>query len=367
MQILFNDFKKQYNLLKPEIDEAISRVLDSGWYILWKEVENFEKDFAIKNWSKYAIWVWNWLDAIKISLLALWIWEWDEVITTSHSAVATTLAILDVWAIPIFVDIDEYYNIDADKIEEKITDKTKVILPVHLYGQSCEIKQIKNICEKYNLFLIEDCAQSHFTEYENKKVGNFWNFWCFSFYPTKNLGAFWDAWAIVTNDEKLYLKCKMIRNYWQENRYEHKVYWINSRLDELQASILWVKLKYIDLDNNKRLKIANKFIAWLSWIKQIKLPKIKDNTRHTFHLFVIECEKREELMNFLKNNWIPSLIHYPISIHKQPFFDWKYNDLLLPVLDEKVNKILSLPIHPLLIDEEIDFIISKIKDFYNAK
>lgn len=367
MSILFNDFKRQYNSIKSEIDDAIHGVLDSGWYILWKEVEAFEKDFAEKNWSKFAIWVWNWLDAIRISLLALWIWAWDEVITTSHSAVATTLAILDVWATPVFVDIDDYYNIDAEKIEEKINANTKAILPVHIYWQASDIVKIKSICDKYNLFLIEDCAQSHFTELNNIKVWNFWDLSCFSFYPTKNLWSYWDAWMIITNNQDLFEKCKMIRNYWQANRYEHLIYWVNSRLDEIQAAILRVQLKHIDANNTKRSQIADKYFKWLSWIDWFQLPLVKKNSKHTYHLFVVETKNRDELMNFLKDNWIPSLIHYPISIHKQPFLNGKYDDCLLPILDDKVKRILSIPIHPFLEDEEVDFIISKIKEFFNVK
>lgn len=367
MNILFNDFKQQYQSIKDEIDIAIQRVLDSGWYILGKEVDEFETIFAKKHGAKYAIGVGNGLDAIKISLLALWIREWDEIITTSHSAVATTLAILDIGAKPIFVDIDEYYHIDANKIEEKITKKTKAVLPVHLYGQACAIEQIKAICDKYNLFLIEDCAQSHFTKYNWKFVWNFWEFWCFSFYPTKNLGSFGDAWAIITDNEELYKKCKMIRNYWQENRYEHKIYWINSRLDEIQAAILQVQLNHIDQNTEKRISAAKKYIYWLKDSIQIKLPIIRDWATHTFHLFVIECEKRDLLMQYLKEKGIPSLIHYPISIHKQPLFEWEYNTLSLPILDKKVKNILSLPIHPLITNEQIEYVISTIKMFYNEK
>lgn len=367
MNILFNDFKKQYQTIKNEIDQSIQRVLDSGWYILGKEVEKFEQAFAQKHWAKYAIGVGNGLDAIKISLLALWVWIWDEVITTSHSAVATTLAILDVGAIPIFVDIDAYYHIDANKIEEKITSKTKAILPVHLYGQACDIIKIQELCKKHNLFLVEDCAQSHFTQYGWKFVWNFWQVGCFSFYPTKNLWSYWDAGAIITNDEELYKKCKMIRNYWQENRYEHKVYWINSRLDEIQAAILSVQLSHIDENTKKRQEVSQKYRDWLSSISQISLPKVKINCIHTYHLFVIEIDERDQLMEYLKEKWIPSLIHYPLSIHKQSFLQWKYDDVSLPILDQKVKTILSLPIHPLLTDEEIEYIISAIKMFYDEK
>jgi len=364
MKIFFNDFKKQYKLIKPEIDNAIKDVLNSWWYILWNQVSEFEKEFASKNWSKYCVWVANWLDALKISLIALWIKSWDEIITTSHSAVATTLAILDVWAIPVFVDIDDYYNIDVNKIEEKITSKTKAILPVHIYWQSCDIDIIKKICIKHNLYLVEDCAQSHFTKFKNKYVWNFWDTWCFSFYPTKNLWSYWDAWAIVTNDKELYDKCKKIRNYWQENRYEHKIFGVNSRLDEIQAAILRVQLKYIDKNTLNRNNNSKIYREWLKGIKEISLPKVNNFSNHTYHLFVIECKKRDELMKYLEKLNIPTLIHFPIPIHKQEFLDKNFNDLYLPVLEEKINNILSLPIHPCLIEKELNFITSSIKEFY---
>lgn len=364
MQILFNDFKKQYQSIKSEIDWAIQEVLDSGRYILGEKVEQFETQFAKKNGSNYCIGVGNWLDAIKIWLMALGVWSWDEVITTSHSAVATTLAILEVGAIPVFVDIDEYYALDASKIEEKITSKTKAILPVHIYGQACEIQKIQEICKKHSLFLIEDCAQSHFTTYDEKCVWNFGQIWCFSFYPTKNLGAYGDAGAIVTNDEELYKKCKMIRNYGQETRYKHTMYGMNSRLDEIQAAILQVQLKYIDENTQKRKNIAKKYENWLQEIKQITLLRMREDSSHTFHLFVIECEERDELMNYLKEKWIPTLIHYPLPIHQQPFLNGKYSNVSLPILDQKVKSILSLPIHPYMTVEEVDFIVANIKNFY---
>ena len=364
MNILFNDFKKQYQSIKPEIDKAVQNVLDTGWYILWKQVSEFEKEFALKNWSKYCIWVANWLDALKISLMVLWIWAWDEIITTSHSAVATTLAILDLWAIPVFVDIDEYYHIDSHKIEEKITSKTKAILPVHLYWQSCDILDIKNICKKYNLYLVEDCAQAHFTKYNDKYVWNFGNTWCFSFYPTKNLWSYWDAWAIVTNDEEIYNKCKMVRNYGQENRYEHKIFWINSRLDEIQAAVLRVQLKNIDKNTLKRNKNAEIYLEKFKNIKEISLPKFRRFSNHTYHLFVIECYNRDKLLKYLEEKNIPTLIHFPIPIHKQPFLSNQFSNIYLPILEEKINNILSLPIHPFLTTEEINYIISNIKEFY---
>lgn len=365
MEIKINNFKKLYTSAKDEIDSAIQEVLDSWEYIKWKQDVLFEEEFAKKNWSKYCIWVWNWLDALKISLLALWVWKWDEVITTSHSAIATTLAILEVWAEPVFVDVDKYSCIDTSLIEEKITDKTKAIMPVHIYWNSCNMKEMKEICDKYNLYLIEDCAQSHFTEYNWIKLWNYWELWCFSFYPSKNIWAFWDAWCIVTNDEDLYEKCKLISNYWHKIKYKHIMLWMNSRLDEIQAAILRVQLKHIDEYNKRRQEIAWKYIEWLKWIKEIQVPEIRENSTHTFHLFVIQCERRDELINYLQEKWIESMVHYPISIHHQPVFNWKYENYNLPVLDNQVQKNLSLPMNPFLTDEEVDYVISNIKDFYN--
>jgi dTDP-4-amino-4,6-dideoxygalactose transaminase len=362
--ILFNDFKTEYIYLKKEIDSAIKEVLMSGRYILGKKVENFERQFAKYLGVKYCVGVGNGLEALQIALMALGIGEGDEVITTAHSAVATTLAIKAVGAKPIFVDIDEYYHLDSSKIENKITSRTKAILPVHLYGQMVDIETIQRIAKKHSLYLIEDAAQAHGAEYNGKKAGTFGDFGCFSFYPTKNLGAFGDGGAIVTNKKELYEICKMIRNYGQKNRYEHEIYGLNSRLDEIQAAILSVKLKHLSEFNRKRQQIAKLYFKLLKNVPQIRLPKIRNNAKHIFHLFVIEAERRDELIKFLEKNNIPTIVHYPIPIHKQKCFP-EFNNLKLPVLETKVQKILSLPIHPFLKKEDVIYIVKKIKEFYD--
>jgi len=362
--ILFNDFKTEYIYLKKEIDSAIKEVLMSGRYILGKKVENFERQFAKYLGVKYCVGVGNGLEALQIALMALGIGEGDEVITTAHSAVATTLAIKAVGAKPIFVDIDEYYHLDSSKIENKITSRTKAILPVHLYGQMVDIETIQQIAKKHSLYLIEDAAQAHGAEYNGKKAGTFGDFGCFSFYPTKNLGAFGDGGAIVTNKKELYEICKMIRNYGQKNRYEHEIYGLNSRLDEIQAAILSVKLKHLSEFNRKRQQIAKLYFKLLKDVPQIRLPKIRNNAKHIFHLFVIEAERRDELIKFLEKNNIPTIVHYPIPIHKQKCFP-EFNNLKLPVLETKVQKILSLPIHPFLKKEDVIYIVKKIKEFYD--
>lgn len=363
--ILFNDLKKEYFNLKKEIDFAIKEVLESGQYILGEKVRRFEKEFANYLDAKHCLGVGNGLEALQIALMASGIKRGDEVITTANSAVATALAIKAVEAKPVFVDIDEYYHLDPDKIEEKITRQTKAILPVHLYGQAVAIKEIRKIAQKHHFYLIEDAAQGHGAEYNGQKVGTFGDLGCFSFYPTKNLGAFGDGGAIVTNRKDLYEKCKMIRNYGQRNRYKHEMYGLNSRLDEIQAAILSVELKYLDQFNQKRNKQAKLYFKLLRNLKEIRLPKIRENANHIYYLFVIEAEKRDKLMEFLKENNIPILVHYPIPIHKQNCFS-EFNNLKLPILESKINKILSLPIHPFLKNKDIIYISRKIIKFYES-
>jgi dTDP-4-amino-4,6-dideoxygalactose transaminase len=363
MEIKFNDFKKQYKNQAPALNKAIKNVLDSGWYILGPQVASFEKEFAKYINTKYAVGVANGMEALQIALMALDIGPGDEVITTSHSAAATALSIVSVGAKPIFVDIDEYFHINSEKIEEKITNKTKAVIPVHLYGQSVNLDKITKVCQKHKLHIIEDCAQAHGATFGGKKVGSFGIINCFSFYPTKNLGAFGDGGAITTDDENLYQKILQLRNYGQKNRYEHMIYGLNSRLDEIQATILQVQLKVLDKNNKARQKIAEMYFNILKEIPEIKLPKIRENCNHVFHLFVIETKKRDELSAYLKSKEIPTLIHYPIPIHKQPCFKKNNNDFL-PVLEDKVKRILSLPIHPFLTKKEIDYICNNIKLFF---
>jgi dTDP-4-amino-4,6-dideoxygalactose transaminase len=363
MEIKFNDFQKQYKVHHREFDKAIKAVLNSGWYILGGQVADFEKKFAEYIGTKYAVGVANGLEALQIALLALNIGPGDEVITTSHSAVATALAIAAVGAKPVFVDIDEYFHINTDKIEERINNNTKAIIPVHLCGQSVDLDKIVAICQKHKIHLIEDCAQAHGATYGNKKVGSFGVINCFSFYPTKNLGAFGDGGALTTNDQALYEKMMQLRNYGQKNRYEHEIYGLNSRLDEIQAAILLVQLEYLDENNRVRQNLAEVYFKHLRKIKEIKLSRQRKNSQSVFHLFVIEAEKRDGLAEYLKSKGIATLIHYPVPIHKQPCFK-DYNNINLPVLEDKVKVILSLPIHPFLKKKEIKYVCENIKEFY---
>jgi dTDP-4-amino-4,6-dideoxygalactose transaminase len=364
MKIKFNDFKKEYAANKKEYLDATSRVFDSGWYILGKEVKSFEEQFAKYLGVKYCIGVANGLEALQIAMMSLDLGRGDEVITTPVSAVATTLAILAVGATPVFVDTDENGQIDSSKIEKAITTRTKAVLPVHLYGQPCKIDEIKDLCKKHKLYLIEDAAQAHGSTYKAKKLGTFGDVGCFSFYPTKNLGAIGDGGAIVTNDSKIAKACAEIRDYGQKTKYVHTRYGLNSRLDELQAALLSVKLKYLDGDNVARRSLAKRYIENLKGVKglEIILPERPDDSN--YHLFVIRVKNRDGLQKYLTDKGIPTLIHYPIAIPDQPLFAKKYDSLEIPEARGFVKEILSLPCHPFLNNDEVDYISEKIIHFF---
>ncbi|MDO8562165.1 MAG: DegT/DnrJ/EryC1/StrS family aminotransferase [bacterium] len=362
MKVPFHDFKKEYGELKKEIDPAIRRVCESGHYILGAEVVNFEKSFAKYLGVGHVVGAGNGMEALQMALMAHDIKEGDEVITTPLSAVATALAIKAVGATPVFVDIDEYHHIDAAKIGEKITARTKAILPVHLYGQSADMATINALAKKHSLAIIEDCAQAHGSTYGGRHVGSFGT-GCWSFYPTKNLGTYGDGGAVSTHDSAVSEKLQMIRNYGQKNRYEHPVLGLNSRLDELHAAILLVKLKKLDAGNKQRGKIAGIYRKELRAMPEIRLPRIRTGANHIFHLFVIEAERRDELQNYLRANGISTLVHYPIAIHKQEAFSG-FNAINLPVAEKRVGMLLSLPCNPEVSETAVRFVCKKIRSFY---
>lgn len=361
--ILFNDFITETKKRKSEYLTAINQVLDSGWFILGKQVENFEKEFAKYLKVKHVVGVANGLEALQISLMALKIGKGDEVITTPLSAVASTLAVLAVGAKPIFVDINDQGQIDASLVEAKITKKTKAILPVNLYGLSPDYKQLKKIANKHKLFIIEDAAQAHGGYYQKQKLGTLGDISCFSFYPTKNLGGFGDGGAIAVGDKKTAEIIRQLRNYGQKNRYIHDQYGLNSRLDEIQASVLRVRLKHLDEDNQKRRLIAKRYLKKLQDLKQVT-PISESVNDSNFHLFVVKVEKRKQLMEYLSSKHIPTLIHYPVLIPDQPFLKKQYHDQKLPKSKKFVNQILSLPCHPWMSLEQVDYIAQEITKFY---
>lgn len=362
-QIKFNDFTEEVKSHKKELGTAIGRVLNSGWFILGKEVESFEEEFRDYMGSKYCIGVGNGLEALQISLMALGIGNGDEVITTPISAVATALAILAVGAKPVFVDTNSQGLIDADLIHKVITEKTKAILPVHLYGQAVDLNKIMHICKKYKLFLIEDACQAHGSTYHDKKLGTFGRLGCFSFYPTKNLGAFGDGGAIVTDNDTLANICKEIRDYGQVSRYKHRRYGLNSRLDEIQAAILREKLKFLDKGNEIRRILAKKYIENLIEIPEIDIVDSGLITDNNYHLFVIKLKKRNDLQKFLRKSGIPTLVHYPITIPNQPFFKKITLNQKFKNSEKFVKQILSLPCHPQMTQAQVVFISQRIKSF----
>ena len=369
--ILFNNFKRRYELHAPLYEKAIKRVLESGQYILGKEVESFEREFSNLIGTKYAIGVANGLEALQISLMALNIGRSreDEVITTPMSAIATALAISWAGAKPVFVDIDrETGLIDPEKIEEKITQKTKAILPVHLYGQSCNMKKILSIAEKHTLYVIEDACQAHGALFMNKYVGTFGIIGCFSFYPTKNLGAIGDGGIIVTNDKNVYKVAQMLRNYGQVDKYYcTTLKGLNSRLDEIQAAILREKLRILEKENKRRREIASRYSYGIN-NPLIRKLKIYVDSQPVWHIYPIRCEFREDLRNYLASHGIQTLIHYPIPIpYQEAFSDLNYEKDEFPIALEWSKTVLSIPIDPYLDDEEVENIIQKINYFKRGK
>lgn len=364
MKIKPGNLKKQYFFVKKEINQAVSRTLNSGWFILGKEVESFEKKFAGYSGVKYCVGVANGLEALQISLVALGVGRGDEVITTPLTAMATTLAIIHVGAKPVFVDIDsKSFNIDASKIEQAITKKTKAILPVHLYGQMADMALIMKIAKRYRLLVIEDCAQAHGAEYKGKKAGSFGDCGAFSFYPSKNLGAFGDGGCIITNNAKLAEKIRSLRDYGQQGRYNHIYLGFNSRLDELQAAILKVKLKHLDNWNDRRRQLAKIYNQLLNEAEVVQPVELKGYF-HIYHLYVVRTKKRDELKEYLLKQGVKTEIHYPKVLYRQPFYiNFSRNKNSCSIAEKYCQEILSLPLYPELTIEQVKYICQAIKKF----
>lgn len=358
--ILFNDLSIETGILKKEINTAIQKVLDSGWFILGKELDAFECNFANYIGSRFCIGVASGTEAIALALMAHDIGEGDEVITTNLTAFPTITGILQSGAKPVVVDIISANGlIDFRKIQAGITKNTKAIVPVHLYGQSCKLDEIIGIAEKNHLFVIEDCAQSTGATFKSKKCGAIGDCGAFSFYPTKNLGAYGDGGAITTNNEEIYTRLIALRNYGQTKRYYHDVRGINSRLDEIQAAILNVKLKFLDLWNNERQEIA---LTYREHLQSVECLKEENYGSQVNHLFVVRSPHRDKLLEFLHVRGIQAFIHYPVPVNKQKAFEWQ-KDELFENSDNFADTILSLPIYPGLSKQNIDQIIQTINEF----
>lgn len=362
--IPFSELKTQYESIKDEIQEAFKQVFDSSWFVLGNNVEAFEKEFASYCQANYGIGVGSGTEALHLALLSCDVQPGDEVITVANTAIPTISAISFAGAKPIFVDIDaELYTMNPKLIEAKITDKTRVILPVHLYGQTADMRPILKLAKKYNLKVIEDACQAHGAEYDGKKAGSLGELGCFSFYPSKNLGAYGDGGMVVTNDQELANKVRMLRNYGQRKRYYHNIKGFNSRLDELQAAFLRKKLKHLNQWNEQRRQLAQIYHDNLG--KSVVRPIEKDYAYHIYHLYVIRCQRREELQGFLSENGIQTFIHYPVPVHlQQAYRDLNIEPGSLPIIEKYAAEILSLPMYPELTDDDVFYIADKINEFY---
>lgn len=360
---------RQYISLKEEIDSAIQKVLNKGNFILGEEVNKFEENIAQYLGVKHAIGVASGTDALQIALMAIGLKPNDEVITTPFTFIATAETIVLLGGKPVYVDIDEKtYNLNPDLIEEKITEKTKAIIPVHLYGQPAEMDKILDVARRYNLYVIEDSAQALGSEYKGRKVCTFGDIACISFFPTKNLGAFGDAGMITTNNDDLAEKIRMIRVHGSKTRYNHEIIGVNSRLDTLQASILLVKLKYLDMWNERRIEIAKRYSDALSDVDDLIIPYSETYNKHIYHQYTVRTKHRDELAQFLKGKGIQTAVHYPIPLHLQKVFlhlGYKPGDF--PISEQCSREVLSLPMFPELKDEEVDYVIESIKEFFKRK
>ena len=364
MKILPNDLKRQHDLFKDEYNSKAVDVLNSGWYILGNEVKQFEDEFASYTQSRYCVGCASGMDALQIAFRVLGIHKGDEVIVCSNAYIACVMGITMNEGTPVFVEPDEYDNIDADKIEDKITDKTKAILAVHLYGQSCDMDKIMDLAKRYSLKVVEDCAQAHGTTWKGKKVGSIGDIGCWSFYPTKNLGGFGDGGALTTNNEEYANEFRVIRNYGSKKlHYENDIIGMNSRLDELQAGLLRVKLAHLDELNDERIRIARRYDSEINNPLVVPL-RTRPNSNNIYHQYVIHCKCRDKLMEYLKEHEIGTIIHYPIPPHLQKAYAYLgYHKGDLPISEKYADDVLSLPMYNGMTNEEQSFVIEMINSF----
>ncbi len=364
--IPFLDLKTVNEKYQSEIEEAVLRVARSGWYILGEELSSFENSYAEYCGAKHCIGVGNGLDAIRLILEGYKemgiLNVGDEIIVPANTYIATILAVTQSGLIPVLVEPDiNTYNINPSEIEAKITPKTKVILAVHLYGLVCPMSELKVIADLHNLKLIDDAAQAHGAVYKDSKAGNLCDASAFSFYPTKNLGAIGDAGAVTTNDQELADIVRELSNYGSVSKYVNKYKGFNSRLDEMQAAVLSVKLKYLDEEVKQRQKIAGYYLSHIH-NEQIALPSVNTLDEHAFHLFVVRCSNRNVLQKFLLEKGIQTQVHYPTPPHKQDAYK-EWNSLSFPVTEKIHDEVLSLPLYPSLDKDSIEKICKEVNDF----
>lgn len=365
MNIPFVDLKQQYHEIKAELQQAIEGVLEGGSFVGGEEVEWFEQEFAQYCGVRFAVGVGSGTEALHLTLLASGVGHGHEVITVPNTFIATAEAITLTGAKPVFVDIDpETYTIDTTQIEGAITERTKAIIPVHLYGQPAYMEPILAIAERNKLLVIEDAAQAHGAVYEGKKVGGVGAAACFSFYPTKNLGAYGEGGAVVTDDEEIVQRVMMLRDHGSRQKYRHEIEGMNSRLDTLQAAILRVKLRYVDQWNQQRGERASLYDTLLNDAQGVVCPTVREGCSHVYHLYVIRTKKRDRLREYLESRGILTGIHYPIPLHLQPAYGYLgIGEGAYPVTERAAREILSLPMYPELSREDLEAVAGEIKGF----
>ncbi|SHE81808.1 DegT/DnrJ/EryC1/StrS family aminotransferase [Caloramator proteoclasticus] len=366
MELQLLDLKAQYETIKDEIKDAVINTIESGHYILGPEVKKLEEDIANYCGVKHGIGVANGTDALVLTLKAFGIGEGDEVITTPFTFFASAETVSQVGATPVFVDVDEKtYCIDENKIEEKITSKTKAIIAVHIFGQMCDMDRIMEIAEKHNLIVIEDACQAIGAEYKGKKAGSIGHAACFSFFPTKNLGGYGDGGMIVTNDDEVAQTIRMLRFHGSKIKYYHDMIGYNSRLDEIQAAILNVKFKHIDDWNNARKEKAHKYNELLANTKCVT-PYEDEKCKHIYHLYILQHEEREELLRFLKDNGVATGIYYPVPLHLQNVYEYLgYKEGDLPVSEKLSKRTFAIPLYPEITLEQQEYVADLIRKFDN--
>jgi dTDP-4-amino-4,6-dideoxygalactose transaminase len=366
--IPFVDLKAQYNSIADEINDAIANVLQRGDFILGQDVRLFEEEFAAWCGVKHAVGVDSGLSALELALRAYDIGPGDEVITAANTFIATALGISATGARPVLVDHDpKAYTIDPNRVEDAITERTRAIMPVHLYGQPADMDPIMDIAERHNLIVIEDAAQAHGSRYKGRRAGSLGHAAGFSFYPGKNLGAYGDGGIIVTNDPKVADSLQMLRNYGQRVKYHHETVGYNHRLDTIQAAILRVKLKYMDQWNAARRDHADQYTELLS-VNSVVTPTVADYAEPIWHLYVIRVAYRDELLKYLADHNIYAGMHYPVPIHLQKAYaDLGYKPGDFPISEKYAEQILSLPMYPELTPDMIEYVTALVKEFLSDK
>ena len=363
MKIMPNRMDRTYYKYQQELEAKALEVLRSGWYVLGNEVSSFEQEFADYIGSKHCVGLANGLDALWIAFRVLNIGVNDEVIVQANTYIASVMGITINGATPVFVEPDSYYGIDASKIEEKITSRTKAILVVHLYGQPSNMGMIRTICDKYQLKLVEDCAQSHGASIDGKMTGTFGDVGCFSFYPSKNLGAYGDGGAIVTNHQQIAEDIAVFRNYGSEKRYYNRVVGTNSRLDEIQAGLLRVRLTHLEEQNEERISLAEIYNRELK-NPLIELPQIREGARTVWHQYVIRVKSRNHLIQYLEEREIGTIIHYPVPPHLSEAYSYlNYKEGAFPITEDYANEVLSIPFYNGLLPQEQKIVIDALNQY----